>query len=137
MEDLNIKSNRWCFTSFKKRPTYNELLCVYMVMQREFTMKGALHYQGYVEFKNEYNAKQVSSILKMGRAHVEPPNIVEKLIIYIVLKVRRSLTNVANMVISIRVLIRPYNVQYIVTIASSNTAKAFYTRATPRIYSRK
>ena len=72
MEDLNIKSKRWCFTSFKKRPTYNELLCVYMVMQREFTMKGSLHYQGYVEFKNEYNAKQVSSILKMGGAHVEP-----------------------------------------------------------------
>jgi len=71
MEDKNIKSDRWTFTSFNKKPIYKEKLCIYMVMQKEFTCKGQEHWQGYVEFSVPRNASQVSSILKMSGAHVE------------------------------------------------------------------
>lgn len=67
---METKNNRWCFTAWKK-PVVNEKLVDYIVWQKEQTGNGLEHYQGYVEFKNEYKLFQVKSLFKDKTMHCE------------------------------------------------------------------
>lgn len=65
------KNNRWCFTSWKK-PDINLNLVNYVVYQKELTSDNKLeHYQGYIEFKNQYKLFQVKSLFKDKTIHCE------------------------------------------------------------------
>lgn len=69
---MTEKVKRWCFTSWKE-PKLNLKLVDYMIYQKELTISTGLeHYQGYIEFKNEYKMFQVKSIFKDKTLHCEP-----------------------------------------------------------------
>lgn len=68
---MNIKSNRWVFTS-PIHPNLKLTNVDFLVYQEETGEKtNYKHFQGYVEFKKEYSLQYVKSLFKSKQIHLE------------------------------------------------------------------